>query len=131
MTYSQQFEKRRAAANGMRPGKGVLLICGTGFEWHLSNLEDFIDFYRRGVHREDDSFAKMEAHDLAERSIGAGSAISASSRYIKRPMDHVTPEVMVSSCSRGWRGGHRARPADVQRVRSRSVQPAGVEDERP
>ena len=48
MTYSQQFEEKLAAANGVRPGEGMLLVCGTGFEWHLSNLEDFVDFYRLG-----------------------------------------------------------------------------------
>ena len=92
MTYSRQFEERLAAANGVRPGEGVLLVCGTGFEWHLSNLEDFVDFYRLGVHREDDSFAKMEAHDLAERSIELKRNIGKFA-YIKRPMNHVTPEM--------------------------------------
>jgi hypothetical protein len=92
MTYSQQFEERLAAANGVRPGEGVLLVCGTGLEWHLSNLEDFVDFYRLGVHREDDSFAKMEAHDLAERSIELKRNIGKFA-YIKRPMNRVTPEM--------------------------------------
>ena len=92
MTYSQQFEERLAAANGVRPGEGVLFVCGTGFEWHLSNLDDFVDFYRLGVHREDNFFAKMEAHDLAERSIELKRNIGKFA-YIKRPINHVTPEM--------------------------------------
>jgi hypothetical protein len=95
MTYSRQFEERLAAANKVRPGEGVLLVCGTGMEWHLSKLEDFVDFYRLGVHREDDSFAKMEAHDFAQPSIELKRNI-AKFAYIKRPMDHVMPETWCS-----------------------------------
>ena len=91
MTYSRQFEERLAAANDVRPGEGVLLVCGTGFEWHLSELEDFADFYRLGVHREDDPFAKMEAHALAERSIALRRNIGEFA-YIRRPMNRVSPE---------------------------------------
>ena len=74
----------------MRPGEGVLLICGTGLKWHLSELEDFADFYRFGAHRADDVFGPMEAHDLAERSIALKRNISEFA-YLKRPMDSVKP----------------------------------------
>jgi hypothetical protein len=88
MTYARQFEERLAAANAVRSGEGVLLICGTGFPWHLSELEDFADFYRLGIHREDDPFAKMEAHALAERSIELRRNIGEFA-YVRRPMDSV------------------------------------------
>ena len=91
MDYSQQFEERLAAANAVLPGESVLLICGTGMQWHLSELEDFVDFYRLGVHREDDVFSEMEAHSLAEQSIELKRNIGKFA-YIKRPMNHVTPE---------------------------------------
>jgi hypothetical protein len=107
MFYSRQFEDRLAAANKVRPGDGVLLVCGTGMEWHLSNLEDFVDFYRLGVHRGDDAFAKMEAHDLAERSIELKRNI-ARFAYIKRPKDHVTHEMWCSDVQGPKQGrGHR------------------------
>ncbi len=107
MTYSRQFEETLAAANKVRPGEGVLLVCGTGMEWHLSNLEDFVDFYRLGVHREDDSFAKMEAYNLAERSIELKRNI-ARFAYIQRPMDHVTHEIWCSDVQGPKQGrGHR------------------------
>jgi hypothetical protein len=106
MTYSHQFEKRLAAANKVRPGEGVLLVCGRGIEWHLSNLEDFVDFYRLGVHREDDSFAKMEAHDLAERSIELKRNIDKFA-YIRRPMNHVTHEMWCSDVQGPMQGRGR------------------------
>jgi hypothetical protein len=106
MTCSRQFEERLAAANQVRPGEGVLLFCGRGIEWHLSNLEDFVDFYRLGVHREGDSFARMEAHDLAERSIELKRNI-AKFAYIKRPVDHVTPERWLSNVQGPMQGRGR------------------------
>jgi hypothetical protein len=51
------FEVRLAAAKAIRPGPGVLVFCGSGFAWRLSDLEDFADFYRTAVHRADDPFA--------------------------------------------------------------------------
>src|SRR5262249_24582718 len=61
LDYAQDFEKRLQAAQAIKPGPGVLVYCGTGFAWHRSNLEDFADFYRTGVHRSDDPFGPMEA----------------------------------------------------------------------
>jgi hypothetical protein len=91
LDYSRQFEERLAAANAVRPGEGVLLVCGTGFRWHRDELEDFADFYRLGVHREDDPFATMEAHTLNRGLIELKRNIR-DFGYIKRPMDHVAPE---------------------------------------
>ena len=90
MAYGRQFEERLAAANAVRPGEGVLLVCGTGFEWHLSELEDFADFYRSGTHRADDPFGKMEAHALAEQAIELRRNIGEFA-YIERPMNRVSP----------------------------------------
>lgn len=38
----------------------VLAICGEGFHWHVSNLEDFVAFYFTGKHRGDDPFSLAE-----------------------------------------------------------------------
>jgi hypothetical protein len=50
----------------MKPGRCILVICGSGAAWHVSELEDFADFYRCGRHRTDDPFAAMEQHTMSE-----------------------------------------------------------------
>ena len=47
----------------------MLVFCGTGFAWHKSNLEDFVDFYRAGSHRSDDLFGPMEADSIKRKEI--------------------------------------------------------------
>jgi large subunit ribosomal protein L30 len=69
LDYTREFETRLAAAKAIKPGPGVLVFCGTGFAWHLSNLEDFADFYLSGVHRGDDAFALMEQHTIKQKKI--------------------------------------------------------------
>lgn len=69
LDYTREFETRLAAAKAINPGPGVLVFCGTGFAWHRSNLEDFVDFYLDGVHRGDDAFALMEQHNIEQKKI--------------------------------------------------------------
>lgn len=69
LDYTREFETRLAAAKAIKPGPGVIVFCGTGFAWHKSNLEDFVDFYLDGVHRGDDAFALMEQHNIRQKNI--------------------------------------------------------------
>ena len=69
LEYVLEFESRLAAAKSIKNGPGCLIFCGTGFAWHLSNLEDFADFYRTGVHRADDPFGPMEKHSIEKKQI--------------------------------------------------------------
>lgn len=64
MRYTRETETKLAAHNAIRPGRGILVFCGSGFQWHLSELEDFADFYQGGRHRMDDPFAAMECHAM-------------------------------------------------------------------
>jgi hypothetical protein len=38
-----------------------LALFTNGFHWHLDELEDFVFYYRNGLHFSGDPFAKMEA----------------------------------------------------------------------
>jgi ribosomal protein L30 len=69
LEYTMDFETRLAAAKAIKPGVGVLVFCGNGFAWRLSNLEDFADFYRTGVHRADDAFGPMEKHHIEDEGL--------------------------------------------------------------
>jgi hypothetical protein len=69
LDYALEFESRLAAAKVQKGGPGCLIFCGTGFAWHLSNLEDFTDFYHDGTHRADDPFGPMEKHSIERKGI--------------------------------------------------------------
>ncbi len=77
LDYTLSFETRLAAAKLQRQGPGILVFCGNGIPWHLSELEDFADFYHHGRHRQDDPFALMEQHNIEQRG-----------REILRNVDH-------------------------------------------
>ena len=47
----------------------ILALCGAGFHWHQSHLEDFVSFYRNGSHRADDLFSKAEPKHIADNHI--------------------------------------------------------------
>jgi ribosomal protein L30 len=66
LDYTLAFEERLAAAKAIKPGPGIVVFCGNGFAWRLSNLEDFADFYRTGRHRADDPFGPMEQHHIQD-----------------------------------------------------------------
>jgi len=85
LDYSLEFESRLAEAreNG-RGGPGILVFCGTGFQWRVDELEDFADFYHAGSHRQDDAFGPMEAHNLAKRRVTLTRIIDHFA-FLKRP----------------------------------------------
>jgi hypothetical protein len=94
LDYAQEFETRLAAATAVRAGRGILAFCGTGWAWHLSELEDFADFYLTGRHRFDDPFGRMEAHGVETNNIELLRNISAFA-FVKRGVDRVKPSRCV------------------------------------
>ncbi len=91
MEYVRDFEPRLANANMVQPGRGLLVFCGTGMEWHRSELEDFADFYRTGKHREDDPFAAMKAEALRDGEKALQRNVAAFG-FLNRPMVSTTGE---------------------------------------
>jgi len=94
LDYTLEFEKRLTAAKAVRAGPGLLVFCGTGYAWHLSELEDFADFYLRGTHRPDDKFGPMERHAMEAKTMELQRNISAFA-FVKRGMDRTTAEQCV------------------------------------
>jgi hypothetical protein len=94
MDYAREFETRLADAKEVQPGRGVLVFCGTGMAWDLSDLEDFADFYRTGRHLPDDLFSRMEAWALKEDGIELMRNIG-SFGFVERPVACVTEEKWV------------------------------------
>jgi hypothetical protein len=88
LQYALDFEDRLASAKQIRNGVGVLVFCGDGFAWRLSDLEDFADYYHSGQHRADDPFARMEQHHIEETGLNIRRNIDHLvyvKRYIERP----------------------------------------------
>jgi len=71
----------------------VLAICGDGFHWHESQLEDFVSFYYTGIHRGDDPFAQVEQKYMVEAKISLARTISRIA-YVKRSQGSIHPNRM-------------------------------------
>lgn len=84
LDYALEFERRLAEAKSLRMGPGVLVFCGTGFQWTVDQLEDFADFYLDRAHRTDDAFGPMEAHDMQRKRVKLAHNIDQFA-YLKRP----------------------------------------------
>jgi hypothetical protein len=69
LDYTKAFEDRLAEAKNVKDGPGILVFCGNGARWHRSDLENFVDFYHAGKHRQDDPFALMEKHHMDQTKL--------------------------------------------------------------
>jgi hypothetical protein len=91
LVYVQEFEATLAECRLLAPNtRSILVFCGTGFHWHRDELEDFVDFYMRGVHRQDDPLRVMEQHYLNEKQIELRRSIS-SIAYLRRGAGALAP----------------------------------------
>jgi hypothetical protein len=95
LEYTLELEEkiRKGDLKGQKDTSVILALCGTGFDWHESQLEDFADFYRSGRYRSDDSFAKMEAHFMTEQKIGLDRTVTGFA-YLERKKTAILPAVM-------------------------------------
>lgn len=76
LEYALEFEEKLASASYDDARHQILMLCGEGFYWHQDELEDFIEYYRTGVHREDDPFALAEARHIQENKLALLRSIS-------------------------------------------------------
>lgn len=72
----------------------ALAFCGTGFHWHVDELEDFVAYYTTERHRMDDGLAAMEVHTLQERSISLSRKIGMFS-YFGRSQSSDLPDRII------------------------------------
>ncbi len=70
LEYALEFEAKIREGNLVKDRTYfVLALCGDGFAWRQSLLEDFISCYRSGSRQVGDPFAKMEADFIAQQQI--------------------------------------------------------------
>jgi hypothetical protein len=94
MAYARETEAKLAEHAAVRPGRGILVFCGTGFAWEVSELEDFADFYAHGRHRMDDPFAAMEQHAIAKGAPALARTIDGIAA-MTRHHDAVDPDAWI------------------------------------
>lgn len=77
LEYALELEKK--IAEGILASENtafVLTLCGDGVNWHQSQLEDFVSFYKSGAHRADDQFSQAEQNYMSEKKISLSKTIS-------------------------------------------------------
>jgi hypothetical protein len=91
LEYSLELEQKIRDAK-LATDKTVfnLALCGEGFHWNRSHLEDFVSFYRSGFHRADDSFSDIEQDYVAKKQITLDRTISHFA-CINRPEGQLRP----------------------------------------
>jgi hypothetical protein len=108
LEYAIEFEEKISSCMAdIGSAPVVLAFCGDEFKWHKDELEDFVDFYRTGRYRYDDTFSKMEAHHISEKSIYLTRRISRFV-YFGRPNFEITPRTVCWDV-RGPKWGNQSK----------------------
>ena len=77
LEYTIEFEAKLAAASyGNAARRQILMLCGEGFHWRQDELEDFVAYYRSGMHRGDDPFSLAEARYVEANGFAFRRSIS-------------------------------------------------------
>lgn len=61
-----------------------MVFCGDRVRWRKDQLEDFADFYSRGIFRQDDPFRTLQAHYLTQKKLVIERTIDGFC-YMERP----------------------------------------------
>jgi hypothetical protein len=78
LEYALELEKKITEGNLLNRENTffILVLCGAGYHWHEDELEDFVAFYRTGVHRPDDPFSKAELKHIEKKRISLTRTIT-------------------------------------------------------
>jgi hypothetical protein len=108
LEYTLELEAKLAAASyGDASRRHILMLCGEGFYWRQDELEDFVAYYRSGMHRCDDPFSLAEARYIEENGLTLQHSISSFGCLDRRQGDitarrinwHVQPPRPLSGIS--------------------------------
>lgn len=84
-----EVEAREVEIPRSEYGPVWLMLCSTGQNWHLEDLEDFADFYRTGVARDDDWMCNAVAEYMHDEKVTFTRAL-AGFHYLARKHDAVS-----------------------------------------
>ncbi|MPY88842.1 MAG: hypothetical protein GEU99_13050 [Luteitalea sp.] len=86
LEYSRELEDRITACGIDSPRhRFMLALFSDGFVCQKDELEDFVAFYRTGLHRPDDGLAKMEAHDVGSKNVTLTRRITRFAHFSRSP----------------------------------------------
>lgn len=71
LEYTLELESkiRDCGLKGRENTLFILALCGAGFHWHEDELQDFVQFYKTGRHRSDDTLGRIESNYIREENI--------------------------------------------------------------
>ena len=69
LNYSLLLEAKIAKLPQRTSQSVRMVFCGDGFRWTRDQLEDFADFYRTGMFRNDDPLRTLQRHYLVNKGI--------------------------------------------------------------
>jgi hypothetical protein len=91
LEYALELEQKIADAGlAVDNVTATLALCGDGFRWHLTELEDFMAFYSTGVYRADDTFSLVEQKYMKDKNISLRRTISRFA-YFQRRQGEIHP----------------------------------------
>jgi hypothetical protein len=90
LDYTLELEKKIASLPKSAKQIVRMVFCGDKIRWREDQLEDFADFYFRGVFRQDDPFRELQAHHLKQKGIQIERSIGGFC-YMQRPVLELGP----------------------------------------
>lgn len=69
LEYVVELETKAQGYDRSDESTFAMTYCGRPFDWDITQLEDFVQYYFSGKHRPDDPFAAMEQHAINEKKM--------------------------------------------------------------
>lgn len=99
--YALEFEEKILSYNKNDKTYFVMFFCGDGFDWGVSHLENFADFYSTGKHNPDDAFSKMENKFINDKKITFLKNINFFA-YLERPKTNIKETKYICPVRGPW-----------------------------
>jgi hypothetical protein len=90
LNYSIELEEKIQGNNLNGEHTYTMIFCGDNTTWHKDELEDFSHLYFNDAFRPDDSFGKMQKHNIESKNITLKRNIS-SFCYFERKTFNAQP----------------------------------------
>jgi hypothetical protein len=87
LDYALSLERKIAGLSKCEGQTVRMVFCGDRVRWRKDQLEDFADFYRTGLFRQDDPFRQLQAHYLTQKRLVIERTIDGFCYMERLPLD--------------------------------------------